>query len=284
VYVNLSLCAMSETQWNIKVRIVELDRGSTVTPAHKNRWVKGDTVLVQIEPHATINMLKQRIAMLVAAHHSWQTLKIADGAEALDDVLKLSDAEGLADNGMLDLCVNAPKEPQEELGELSDDPEAMTAEDVLPPALPDAAAMEKQLEEEEEDRQNKFKGEAAEALEDGNKEAALQKLTDAIMVGNPGAMLLAKRGELLLKMKRPKAAILDATAALAKNPDSAKAYRLRAKAHRYLSMWDEAVVDFANCQKIDYDDDLKEVHEFCNRRKKWHAKKKALEAKEAAEG
>mmetsp|Transcript_50982 Transcript_50982/g.157804 ORF Transcript_50982/g.157804 Transcript_50982/m.157804 type:complete len:276 (+) Transcript_50982:73-900(+) len=275
---------MSETQWNIKVRIVELDRGSTVTPAHKNRWVKGDTVLVQIEPHATINMLKQRIAMLVAAHHSWQTLKIADGAEALDDVLKLSDAEGLADNGMLDLCVNAPKEPQEELGELSDDPEAMTTEDVPPPALPDAAAMEKQLEEEEEDRQNKFKGEAAEALEDGNKEAALQKLTDAIMVGNPGAMLLAKRGELLLKMKRPKAAILDATAALAKNPDSAKAYRLRAKAHRYLSMWDEAVVDFANCQKIDYDDDLKEVHEFCNRRKKWHAKKKALEAKEAAEG
>mmetsp|Transcript_55797 Transcript_55797/g.173141 ORF Transcript_55797/g.173141 Transcript_55797/m.173141 type:complete len:276 (-) Transcript_55797:120-947(-) len=275
---------MSETQWNIKVRIVELDRGSTVTPAHKNRWVKGDTVLVQIEPHATINMLKQRIAMLVAAHHSWQTLKIADGAEALDDVLKLSDAEGLADNGMLDLCVNAPKEPQEELGELSDDPEAMTAEDVLPPALPDAAAMEKQLAEEEEDRQNKFKGEAAEAIEDGNKEAALQKLTDAIMVGNPGAMLLAKRGELLLKMKRPKAAILDATAALAKNPDSAKAYRLRAKAHRYLSMWDEAVVDFANCQKIDYDDDLKEVHEFCNRRKKWHAKKKALEAKEAAEG
>mmetsp|Transcript_55798 Transcript_55798/g.173145 ORF Transcript_55798/g.173145 Transcript_55798/m.173145 type:complete len:276 (-) Transcript_55798:117-944(-) len=274
---------MSETQWNIKVRIVELDRGSTVTPAHKNRWVKGDTVLVQIEPHATINMLKQRIAMLVAAHHSWQTLKIADGAEALDDVLKLSDAEGLADNGMLDLCVNAPKEPQEELGELSDDPEAMTAEDVLPPALPDAAAMEKQLAEEEEDRQNKFKGEAAEAIEDGNKEAALQKLTDAIMVGNPGAMLLAKRGELLLKMKRPKAAILDATAALAKNPDSAKAYRLRAKAHRYLSMWDEAVVDFANCQKIDYDDDLKEVHEFCNRRKKWHAKKRALEAKKAAE-
>merc|ERR1719195_773712 len=105
------------------------------------------------------------------------------------------------------------------------------------------------------DRQNACKGQAAEALEDGDKAGALAKLTEAILIAN---------------------------AALGKNPDSAKAYRLRAKAHRFLSMWDEAVTDFAACQKIDYDDDLKDMHEFCNRRKKWHAKKKAQEAKKDA--
>merc|ERR1719330_306238 len=183
---------------------------------------------------------------------------------------------------MIDLYVKAPVVEEEDIGELSEDPDAMCDEDAPPPGLPEETLMSKELTEEEEDRQNACKGQAAEALEDGDKAKALAKLTEAILVGNPNAMLLAKRGELLLKLKRPKAAILDADAALGKNPDSAKAYRLRAKAHRYLSMWDEAVTDFAACQKIDYDDDVKDMHEFCNRRKKWHAKKRAQEAKKDA--
>lgn len=271
---------MSEVQWNVKVKIVELDRGDA--PAPKNRWVQNDTVTVQIEPHATINMLKQRIAMLVAAHTSWQTMKPSGGETALDDLCKLSDIEGMQDGGIVNLFVKGPTEQEEDLGELSEDPDAMAPEDEVPPGLPDEATMSKELTEEEEDRQNACKGQAAEALEDGDKAGALAKLTEAILVGNPNAMLLAKRGELLLKLRRPTAAIVDASAALAKNPDSAKAYRLRGKAHRYLSMWDEAVADFATCQNIDYDDDLKEMHEFCTGRKRWHQKKRAQEAKREA--
>eukprot|EP00971_Amphidinium_carterae_P045964 904272-Amphidinium_carterae.1 len=46
-------------------------------------------------------------------------------------------------------------------------------------------------------------------------------------------MLLCKRGELLLKLRRPKAALQDSNAALKINPDSAKAYRLRGKVMRH---------------------------------------------------
>jgi len=103
------------------------------------------------------------------------------------------------------------------------------------------------------------------------------------MVGNPNAMTLSKRGELLLKMKRPKAAISDATAALKKNPDSAKALKLRGKAHRFLSMWAEAVTDFAACQQIDYDDDIADMHKYCTKRKVWHEKMAVRKAKHEAE-
>merc|ERR1711957_808135 len=118
----------------------------------------------------------------------------------------------------------------------------------------------------------KHKGDAAEFLEDGDKAKALEKLTEAILVGNPNAMLLAKRGELLLKMKRPLAAKADATAALKKNSDSAKALKLKGKACRHLSLWDEAVADFAKAQSIDYDDDVVDMHKFCTKRKTWYVK------------
>merc|ERR1712146_500341 len=117
-----------------------------------------------------------------------------------------------------------------------------------------------ELTEDEEDKRNSLKGAAAEMLEDGDKAGALAKLTEAVLVGNPNAMSLARRGELLLKMKRPKAAVIDASAALEKNPDSAKAYKIRGKAQRLLAKYAEAVDDFAQCQKIDYDDDIVDMH------------------------
>merc|ERR1719265_2418545 len=101
----------------------------------------------------------------------------------------------------------------------------MQEEEEAAPGLPDS--LDKELTEEEEDKQNSLKAAAADLLEDGDKAGALAKLTEAVMVGNPNAMLLSRRADLLLKMKRPAAAIIDATAALAKNPDSAKAYKIR---------------------------------------------------------
>jgi len=267
-----------QAQWTIQVRIADLDRGTSTI---KNRWVKGDKVSVQIEPHATIGMLKQRVAMLIAAHEKWQTMKL--GETVLDNLAKVEDIEGVGDGGMIDVYAVCPNE-EEDLGTLSDDPDAMEAESTPAPGLPDDAAMVAELTEDQEDAQNKLKGEAAEALEDGDKDVALTKLTEAIMIGNPNAMLLTKRAELLLKMKRPQAAIVDATAALKKNPDSAKAHKTKGKAHRLLSQWDAAVESFNACQSIDYDDDVADMHKFCTKRKVWHSKMAIRQAKAKPEG
>lgn len=264
-------------QWTLKVKIAELDRGSLQV---KNRWEKGESVTVQIEPHATIGMLKQRVALLLAAHEKWQTMKKDD--LVLDNNTRIDSIEGVTNGSVIDVYAVCPKEEEEDLGELSDDPDAMAPEEDELPGMPDEAAMDTELTEEQEDKQNKLKGEAAEALEDGEKAKALEKLTEAIKVGNPNAMTLSKRGELLLKMKRPLAAIADATAALKKNPDSAKAYKLRGKANRFLSKWEEAVSDFAACQQIDYDDDIADMHKFCTKRKVWHSKMAARKAKAEA--
>ena len=53
-------------------------------------------------------------------------------------------------------------------------------------------------------------------------------------LGQVSALTLANRAECLLKLFRPCAAIADSTAALALNPDSAKALRCRGKCYRYL--------------------------------------------------
>jgi len=275
-------------QWNIKIRLAELDRGEVHI---KNRWDQGETIAVQIEPHATVGMLKQRVALIVAAHEKWQILKV--GENVLDDnAAKLENLEsvGVKDNAIVDLFAKAPKAPEEDLGELSDDPEAMEEEADEAPGLPQGESMDAELSELMEDKQNAAKGAAAELMEDGDKAGALAKLTEAVMCGNPNAMLLSRRGELLLKMKRPKAAIIDTTAAIKKNPDSAKAFKIRGKAHRLLSHWDEAVADFAQCQQIDFDDSIVDVHKYCTTRKVWHSKmairktqREAREAKAAEE-
>merc|ERR1719436_1348638 len=116
------------------------------------------------------------------------------------------------------------------------------------------------------DKQNALNGSAAELLDDGDKEGALAKYTEAVMVGAPSAMLLAKRAELLLKLRRPQAAIADATAALAVNPDSAKAFKVRGKARRFVGDYEKAKADLDQAQRIDYDDSVADIHEYVTKR------------------
>merc|ERR1719217_332346 len=97
-------------------------------------------------------------------------------------------------------------------------------------------------------------------------------------MGNTTAMVYAKRAEILLKLKRPNACIADCDAAVAVNPDSAKAFRLRGKAHRRLGHWKEANMDLSTAQKLDFDDDLCEICDFVS--KKW---KKIADAKRRKE-
>jgi tetratricopeptide (TPR) repeat protein len=53
-------------------------------------------------------------------------------------------------------------------------------------------------------------------------------------------MNYTKRADLLMKSKKPRAAIADCKAALEINPDSAKAYRISGLAYRRTHQWDEA--------------------------------------------
>lgn len=147
-----------------------------------------------------------------------------------------------------------PEEPEEEDPErLPEDPEP------YPELGPEG---EKELTDDQMDAQGAAKQAAVEALEDGKLEEALAKYTEAIKVGNATAMMYAKRAELLLKLKRPNACINDCSAAIKVNPDSGKAYRIRGKAHRLLGHWEEAQLDLATGQKLDYDDNTADVQKF----------------------
>eukprot|EP00931_Biecheleriopsis_adriatica_P064601 TRINITY_DN39353_c0_g1_i1.p1 TRINITY_DN39353_c0_g1~~TRINITY_DN39353_c0_g1_i1.p1 ORF type:complete len:274 (+),score=81.41 TRINITY_DN39353_c0_g1_i1:48-824(+) len=102
------------------------------------------------------------------------------------------------------------------------------------------------------------KAAASSAQEAGDLPRALAKYTEAILTG-ASALLLARRAELLLTMRRPCAAIADCNAALEVNPDCGKAFRIRGIAERKLGRWEAAHRDLAIGQKLDYEESLREV-------------------------
>mmetsp|Transcript_13998 Transcript_13998/g.49730 ORF Transcript_13998/g.49730 Transcript_13998/m.49730 type:complete len:407 (+) Transcript_13998:69-1289(+) len=105
------------------------------------------------------------------------------------------------------------------------------------------------------------KSAAAEAAAAGDLDAALAFLCDALDAEAATACLsaatLAKRADVLLGLGRPRAAISDCAAALQMNPDSAKAFKTRGKAHKALGLWTKANLDLAAAQNIDFDPTLK---------------------------
>lgn len=212
----------------------------------------GESVAVKIEPHATVSMLKQRVAYIVKTHEKQQTLKTPEHG-VLDDIAKLEDL-GIGEGAEVELVI--PEAVAEELVVLSDDEGLVPPESDPPATLPEEMA--KELTDEEQDRQASLKGQAAEAMEDGNLESALEFQTGAILLG-PNAMMLCKRAEILLKLKRPSGAVADATAALSLNPDSCKAYRIRGKALRQVGEYERALEDLGQAQRIDYDDAAEEM-------------------------
>jgi len=120
-------------------------------------------------------------------------------------------------------------------------------------------ADKEELTEEEQDKQNGLKQQGADALEDGKQDLALEKFSEAIAIGCASALLYSRRAQLLMQLDRPKAAANDCTAALAINPDSAKAFKIRARANQKLENWEEAHSDFQTGLKIDYDEDTDEA-------------------------
>lgn len=251
-----------DDKWVVKVKCVELDRGGMDV---KSQWKAGDVATVGIEPYATIGMLSNRLGLMVGAHPKHQHIFLPDGTElgALD---KLKDVS--SPSTVLDLVIKVP--PQTRVVEDVEPDELFTGpEDQDPP--PAFAA-----ECSDSDAQTALKIESDDAAGQGNIDAALDKLQAAVALGGPSATMLCKRGALLLKLGRPKAAELDASSALELNQDSAKAYRLRAKARRKLGLYDQASADFGQAQRIDYDDSIVEEQTYVtNRAKKIRAKQLA---------
>merc|ERR1719183_2391765 len=172
--------------------------------------------------------------------------------------MKLNETE-LKDGGTLKLIVAVPPEPEAPPVVLSDDEGLFAGDEVALPELPSDDVASKELTDAEMDQQCELKQQAQDAFEDGDLEGAIAKFTQAMMLGNCSAMMVAKRAEWFLKQKRYKAAIADATLALKLNPDSAKAYRARGKARRFLGEYEGSSADFAKAQKIDYDDGVADM-------------------------
>lgn len=125
----------------------------------------------------------------------------------------------------------------------------------FPPLSPPNVA---ELTDEQVDKQNALKQEGVDFAEDGKLDEALAKFSDAIAIGCASALLYSRRAALLVKLGRPRAVINDCTAALEVNPDSAKAFKMRARANVKLELWEQANIDFQTGLKIDFDDETEE--------------------------
>jgi len=269
-------------QWTLKVKIAEMDNAA-MQSGKKSKWEKGDVLTVSIEPHATINMLKQRIALIVLAHPKHQSISM-EGGEPLDDILKLDATEGMSNGATVLVSIAVPPEPEAAPVEISDDEGLFTGEEDALPEIPSSDVISKELDDAAADKKGELKGQAQDAIEDGDTKAALAKFTEAILLGNVSAMEMAKRAEMLLKLKRYKAAVADADVALSLNPDSAKAYRARGKARRFLGQYQGAADDLSQAQKIDYDDGVADMHKWVQTRVEKMKLKEKQDAKAAEKG
>lgn len=128
--------------------------------------------------------------------------------------------------------------------------------------------------EEDEDQVQMLRHKAHEAVERGDLERGLALLSQAVGVGADLSLMYTRRAEILLKLRRPVAAVRDADAALKVNPNLGRAFRVRGLAFRALQRWPEAHADLAQAQMIDYDDAVETEHRHVD---KVFAKVKSLE-------
>jgi suppressor of tumorigenicity protein 13 len=116
------------------------------------------------------------------------------------------------------------------------------------------------------DKATTYKMEAADLKSSGDYQGALEKYNLAITSAPPSAMLLANRGDILVRLGQDEAAVRDCDAALEKNPDSAKALRTRGKAYKSLEEYAKARKDLSASQMIDYDDGAAEALKFVTKK------------------
>jgi len=155
----------------------------------------------------------------------------------------------------------APEPEPEESEEDSEDEDFDLMPEEKEPSL-ESGHIEPEPTDKQADDLAKWKQEAQDAIEKGDTRTALDKFTELIGGGGGSALNLTKRGELLLKERRPLAAIKDCTAALQANQDLGKAYRIRGVAYRKLGKYKEARKDLAQAQKLDFDEGISAIEKF----------------------
>jgi len=101
---------------------------------------------------------------------------------------------------------------------------------------------------------------AAAAMMAGDFNMAIAMYTEAMTKNGSNPGMLATRAALLLKLKRPCAAIRDCTAAMKINNQMVKAYRIRGMGHRRLGNWKKAYRDLDEAQNLKYDPETVEMH------------------------
>lgn len=125
------------------------------------------------------------------------------------------------------------------------------------------------------------KTEASDLRSQGNYLEALDAYTRAVLAAEPSALLLANRAHVLFCLGRYAAAVRDCDAALDKNPDSAKALRIRGECRAKMGKYHAALKDLSAAQTIDFDEDaaimLKEAAERCREMDAEVVKKKVEE-------
>lgn len=184
-----------------------------------------------------------------------------------------------------------PKAPEPSAAEAFDiadsdeeDPERVPEDSGPFPPLPPARRPGAPVEEPSEEAAvacHAAKQAASEAAEDGDDAMALQQYTVAIMTGAASALLFVRRAELLLKQRRPNAAVRDCSAALEVNMDCGKAYRVRGMAHRRIGRWQAAHQDISLGQKLDYEDSAVELQKLVAEKATRAAERRAAIAKDA---
>ena len=104
----------------------------------------------------------------------------------------------------------------------------------------------------DEDRQKagELKMQANDAKSSGDLDKAIKLLTDAIQLA-ASPLTYGKRAEILLKSKRPGAAINDCTTALSSNPDSCKNLKIRGQAYFKIGQYEKAAADLRKAMAID---------------------------------
>jgi suppressor of tumorigenicity protein 13 len=137
---------------------------------------------------------------------------------------------------------------------------------------------------EDYDTQSDRKMRASDLAAEGKLDEALEQYTAAILAAPPSALLYANRATVLLKLDQYAAAARDCDEALAMNPDSGKALRVRGKARKAMGEWEAALKDLSQAQQIDFDegtvDDLKVCTEKHVEAEKARASCKVEEKKE----
>eukprot|EP00927_Polykrikos_kofoidii_P068396 TRINITY_DN63776_c0_g1_i1.p1 TRINITY_DN63776_c0_g1~~TRINITY_DN63776_c0_g1_i1.p1 ORF type:complete len:706 (+),score=161.55 TRINITY_DN63776_c0_g1_i1:74-2119(+) len=142
----------------------------------------------------------------------------------------------------------------------ADDPERLPRETIGYPIL--HLPQESELAGRKKKVVEKIEEEATAALRAGDANKAVERYTEAMRMGGSTALNLAMRAALLLRLRRPCAAIRDCTAAVKINSMILKAYRIRGIAHRKLGNWRKSYRDLTQAQSLNFDPDTAAVQKF----------------------